>query len=176
MQLDPNLILLYRHCDGPATATSLSAVTSGSATVAPTTAAEEEEETESLPPSPTASLGCEPHGDHWHCDGPAATGSSSSLITVTSASATATVTSHTDEAGTESLAPSPTESVGCEPHGDHWHCDGPAETSSSGSATETSTAAAEETSSVATGAAAGDFSLNRAALAGGVLAAIGSAL
>lgn len=175
MQLDPNLILLYRHCDGPATATSLSAVTSGSATVAPTTAAEEEEETESLPPSPTASLGCEPHGDHWHCDGPAATGSSSSLITVTSASATATVTSHTDEAGTESLAPSPTESVGCEPHGDHWHCDGPAGTSSS-AATGTSTAAAEETSSVATGAAAGDFGLNRAALSGGVLVAIGIAL
>lgn len=28
--------------------------------------------------------------------------------------------------------PSPTESVGCEPHGDHWHCDGPAETGSAG--------------------------------------------
>lgn len=57
-------------------------------------------------PSPTASVGCKPHGDHWHCDGPA------------TGAATAT---------TElSLAPSPTESVGCEPHGDHWHCDGPA--------------------------------------------------
>lgn len=40
---------------------------------------------------------------------------------------------HTDEAGTGSLSPSPTESVGCEPHGDHWHCEGPAET---GTATE----------------------------------------
>lgn len=28
----------------------------------------------------------------------------------------------------EDIGPSPTESVGCEPHGDHWHCEGPAET------------------------------------------------
>ena len=28
--------------------------------------------------------------------------------------------------------PSPSQSVGCEPHGDHWHCDGPAETGSAG--------------------------------------------
>ena len=27
-------------------------------------------------------------------------------------------------ASTATLAPSPTESFGCEPHGDHWHCDG----------------------------------------------------
>ncbi|KAJ2986213.1 hypothetical protein NUW58_g5133 [Xylaria curta] len=51
---------------------------------------------QTLPPSPTASVGCEPHGDHWHCDGPA---------TVTSSGV---------------LPPSPTASVGCEPHGDHW--------------------------------------------------------
>lgn len=25
------------------------------------------------------------------------------------------------ESTSESLAPSPTESVGCEPHGDHWY-------------------------------------------------------
>ncbi|KAF2837909.1 hypothetical protein M501DRAFT_146015 [Patellaria atrata CBS 101060] len=62
-------------------------------------------QSESLAPSPTESIGCEPHGDHWHCDGPAPTG---------------------DVVGTGSLAPSPTESIGCEPHGDHWHCDGPA--------------------------------------------------
>lgn len=63
-------------------------------------------------PSPTESTGCEPHGDHWHCDGPAETGSTA--------------------ASTSSIMPSPTESVGCEPHGDHWHCDGPAETGSAG--------------------------------------------
>lgn len=27
---------------------------------------------------------------------------------------------HTDEAGTGTISPSPTESVGCEAHGDHW--------------------------------------------------------
>lgn len=32
------------------------------------------------------------------------------------------------------LMASPTESTGCEPHGDHWHCDGPAETSGAASA------------------------------------------
>ncbi|KFH46075.1 hypothetical protein ACRE_030440 [Hapsidospora chrysogenum ATCC 11550] len=30
------------------------------------------------------------------------------------------------QAGDETLGPAPTESYGCEPHGDHWHCDGPA--------------------------------------------------
>ncbi|EPS35346.1 hypothetical protein H072_11278 [Dactylellina haptotyla CBS 200.50] len=35
---------------------------------------------------------------------------------------------HTDHEGTGTLAPSPTESVGCEAHGNHWHCDGPRET------------------------------------------------
>lgn len=67
-------------------------------------------------PSPTESTGCEPHGDHWHCDSPAETGSEDGT---TSTTATASPT-----------MPSPSESVGCEPHGDHWHCDGPAETAS----------------------------------------------
>ena len=61
-------------------------------------------------PSPTESVGCEPHGDHWHCDGPRVTSSAAPNPTGSS---------------TKSLKPSPTESVGCEPHGDHWHCDGP---------------------------------------------------
>ncbi|KAI5810042.1 hypothetical protein DFH27DRAFT_649552 [Peziza echinospora] len=30
-----------------------------------------------------------------------------------------------EEHGHSTLAPSPTESYGCTPHGDHWHCDGP---------------------------------------------------
>uniref|UniRef100_A0A8H7NNL2 Uncharacterized protein n=1 Tax=Bionectria ochroleuca TaxID=29856 RepID=A0A8H7NNL2_BIOOC len=81
-------------------------------------------------PSPTNSVGCEPHGDHWHCEGPATqTGA------VTSATGSASVTAshshdHEDDddhsSGTASLKPSPTESAGCEPHGDHWHCTGPA--------------------------------------------------
>ncbi|KAF9894464.1 hypothetical protein FE257_007967 [Aspergillus nanangensis] len=70
-------------------------------------------------PSPTASVGCEPHGDHWHCEGPA-----------TEAATETTVVTPT--------MPSPTQSVGCEPHGDHWHCDGPASTE----ATATTTASA----------------------------------
>ncbi|KAF5001124.1 hypothetical protein FGRMN_1235 [Fusarium graminum] len=76
-------------------------------------------------PSPTESVGCEPHGDHWHCE-----------ATRTDAGAAATTGadhdhgddhehSLTDVTGaTESLAPSPTASIGCEPHGDHWHCEG----------------------------------------------------
>lgn len=39
-------------------------------------------------PSPTASEGCEPHGDHWHCDGPVETGDSSSTSDAAASSAT----------------------------------------------------------------------------------------
>ncbi|KAK4151063.1 hypothetical protein C8A00DRAFT_36292 [Chaetomidium leptoderma] len=111
---------------------------------------------EALAPSPTESVGCEPHGDHWHCEGPRVT--SESVGAVTSAS-TAVVTSsatqtegdhdhgegegehhtdeHTDATGTGSLKPSPTESYGCEPHGDHWHCEGPVTAAGSGSVAPT---------------------------------------
>ncbi|KAI1381274.1 hypothetical protein F4677DRAFT_120765 [Hypoxylon crocopeplum] len=75
---------------------------------------------QTLPPSPTASVGCEPHGDHWHCDGPA----SSTITSVTASSSQ-------NQGGTGTLAPSPTESIGCHPHGDHWHCEGPASTTAS---------------------------------------------
>jgi hypothetical protein len=82
---------------------------------------------QSLAPSPTESVGCEAHEDHWHCDGPVSTTqtgtiTATSLITTTTA-ATSTSSEeedHDHESGTGSLAPSPTESVGCEPHGDHW--------------------------------------------------------
>ncbi|KAK2793012.1 hypothetical protein FQN52_002160 [Onygenales sp. PD_12] len=107
-------------------------------------------------PSPTESVGCEPHGDHWHCDAPrtqqpAITATTTSVNPGPSptesvgcephgdhwhcdAPATATTTmssthSHSDHdepTGTQDPGPSPTQSVGCEPHGDHWHCDGPA--------------------------------------------------
>ena len=54
-----------RHCDGPAstTATATSSSSGASTTTATPTV-----------PSPSESVGCEPHGDHWHCDGPAETG------------------------------------------------------------------------------------------------------
>ncbi|RSL67935.1 hypothetical protein CEP54_003018 [Fusarium duplospermum] len=74
---------------------------------------------ETLAPSPTESIGCEPHGDHWHCEAARTT------LATAKAPATTDEEDHDDhEAGeSESLAPSPTESVGCEPHGDHWHCE-----------------------------------------------------
>lgn len=96
-----------RHCDGPASTTS------GSDT------------TGALPPSPTESVGCEPHGDHWHCDGPRPTGGDDDH----SDEHEDEHEEHDDHDDTSTggvLPPSPTESVGCEPHGDHWHCDGPA--------------------------------------------------
>ncbi|KAK4113177.1 hypothetical protein N656DRAFT_828859 [Canariomyces notabilis] len=102
------------HCEGPAPATSAEPV-----------------ESPTIAPSPTESVGCVPHGDHWHCEGPrptdepAVTTSTVPVITTP----TTTTTSHEEDHGdSASLAPSPTESVGCEPHGDHWHCDGPAVT------------------------------------------------
>ncbi|KAK2807254.1 hypothetical protein FQN50_005541 [Emmonsiellopsis sp. PD_5] len=70
-------------------------------------------------PSPTESVGCEPHGDHWHCDAPR----------TQQPAITGTTTTSTNP------GPSPTESIGCEPHGNHWHCDAPAATTIIGSST-----------------------------------------
>ncbi|KAK0739363.1 hypothetical protein B0T21DRAFT_362482 [Apiosordaria backusii] len=102
-----------------------------------------------LAPSPTESVGCEPHGDHWHCDGPRPTApaiTATPVIITTSqpAAIPATTTAapqddhdhdHDDEEEHDHddhsvglLPPSPTASIGCEPHGDHWHCEGPAPT------------------------------------------------
>ncbi|PVH73889.1 hypothetical protein DL98DRAFT_519608 [Cadophora sp. DSE1049] len=116
-------------------------------------------------PSPTNSFGCEPHGDHWHCDGPiTASATIPSSVSATAPPAGTVVTSspvedhnheeHEDEehdhsSGTGSLAPSPTESIGCEPHGDHWHCEGPvAATTGSGTAATSVTIAPSPTESV----------------------------
>ncbi|KAJ5159110.1 uncharacterized protein N7500_008761 [Penicillium coprophilum] len=90
-------------------------------------------------PSPTASVGCEPHGDHWHCDGPAST-----AVSVTSTTSEVVVSTSTQVTPT---MPSPTESVGCEPHNDHWHCDGPAETASASASASGSASASASTSS-----------------------------
>ena len=85
---------------------------------------------ETLAASPTESYGCEPHGDHYHCEGARATLSTS--VTEEAAAATTTHVHDEDEdeddhdhaEGSGSLAASPTESYGCEPHGDHYHCEG----------------------------------------------------
>ncbi|KAL2360177.1 hypothetical protein RJZ56_006948 [Blastomyces dermatitidis] len=77
-------------------------------------------------PSPTESVGCTPHGDHWHCTGP--------RLTTGAAEDTATHTA-------ADPGPSPTESVGCTPHGDHWHCAGPRLTTGASKDTAVHTAA-----------------------------------
>ncbi|KAI0851916.1 hypothetical protein F5Y00DRAFT_258872 [Daldinia vernicosa] len=92
---------------------------------------------QTLPPSPTASVGCHPHGDHWHCDGPA------------SSTASVTISSTHNNKTSKTLAPSPTESIGCEPHGDHWHCDAPASATASATTSVTSEHHDEETGSLA---------------------------
>lgn len=71
---------------------------------------------------------------HRHCSDPTATAEPSD-----------SEDEHDDATGTEDPGPSPTESTGCEPHGDHWHCDGPATATASddsAEATETGAAAA----------------------------------
>lgn len=73
-----------------------------------------------------------------HCDGPA----SATATTSASASASASSSEETTPSVTPT-APSPTESVGCEPHGDHWHCDGPAEAGTASSSTASASDTAE---------------------------------
>lgn len=112
------------HCEGARTATENNVVSTPAA-VATTTAAHDDDHdhasgTGAIAPSPTESVGCEPHGDHWHCSGPR---TALDTVVVTTSAAVAVTTSaheeHHDSAGTGSIAPSPTESVGCAPHGDH---------------------------------------------------------
>ncbi|KAI0884947.1 uncharacterized protein GGS22DRAFT_136184 [Annulohypoxylon maeteangense] len=124
---------------------------------------------QTLPPSPTASVGCHAHEDHWHCDGPVSTAASLAASTQTPASnsTTSPITSSTSEEhekGTGSLAPSPTESFGCEPHGDHWHCDGAVVASS------TSTAQPAVTAGI------GKVEIDNAAIIGGLLVVAGMGL
>lgn len=64
-------------------------------------------------PSPTASVGCEPHGDHWHCEGPKDTASAAEPTSTDEEHDHDHDHDHDEEA--EEAGPSPTESVGCEP-------------------------------------------------------------
>lgn len=129
------------HCDGPAISTTTASLITSS------TAHNDHEESETLPPSPTESVGCHPHGNHWHCDGPAST-TSTTVVTETSHG------HEEDDKGSETtgtLPPSPTESIGCHAHGDHWHCDGPAVTLSSSTVATSGPTSASTTSTVPTG-------------------------
>lgn len=85
-------------------------------------------------PSPTASTGCEAHGDHWDCEA-----SRNSAAAVAPTSSAILENDHVDHAvGTGTLPPSPTESYGCMAHGDHWDCAGPT-TTTFGSSLDTET-------------------------------------
>lgn len=60
---------MSRHCDGPLSTESpeTSETTNAPVEPLPTTSTNEHEheQTEDAGPSPTESVGCEPHGDHW---------------------------------------------------------------------------------------------------------------
>lgn len=122
-----------------------------------------------LAPSPTESIGCEPHGDHWHCEGPRETDAPAEEVSLAPSptesigcephgdhwhcegprpteEAQTTADAEASESAVPSLAPSPVESVGCEPHGDHWHCDGPRVTESPAAPEESSAAPGQTTS------------------------------
>ncbi|KAK4176268.1 hypothetical protein QBC36DRAFT_11990 [Triangularia setosa] len=152
-----------------------------------------------LAPSPTESVGCEPHGDHWHCDGPrvtAPTPTATPVIITTSQTAVipATTTAvhhgdhdhdhddHDDEDRDHDhdndhddhsigvLPPSPTASVGCVAHGDHWDCTGPAPTTI---ATVTTSGVASGTGAPITTSTAPVFTAGAASVHGPVGAAVG---
>ena len=111
-----------RHCDGPRAA--------GVATTTSAAAAAVEDEETATPtfPPPTESVGCVAHEDHYDCEGPA-TGAATATSTAAAAAVGAEedAEEHDDEHETETPTfPAPTESVGCEAHGDHYHCEGPA--------------------------------------------------
>lgn len=66
-----------------------------------------------------ALIGCVYTDSRRHCDGPAVTTSAEPEITTSAAVTTSEHDDH-DHDHTEGPGSSPTESVGCEPHGDHW--------------------------------------------------------
>lgn len=83
-----------------------------------------------------------------HCEGPRPTEDAADAETseeaaeTTAAATTSAAEEEADDSSSVDPGPSPTESEGCEPHGDHWHCDGPAETGAEDDAEETDPAEA----------------------------------
>ncbi|KFY56278.1 hypothetical protein V496_06723 [Pseudogymnoascus sp. VKM F-4515 (FW-2607)] len=130
-------------------------------------------------PEPTESYGCVAHNDHWDCEGAVTATTAPTPVTLRPTTTTGVIvissaasddhddhedhTDHPASTGSGSMAPSPTESIGCEPHGDHWHCEGPRSTTSGGAGitsapSSTAPAAGDSTptgaeSSTSTGAA-----------------------
>ncbi|KAL9003958.1 MAG: hypothetical protein Q9188_003207 [Gyalolechia gomerana] len=115
----------HYDCSGPTN-------TAATATSTATAAAEGEDgqdhnhegATPSFPP-PTPSVGCVTHGDHYDCAGPANTAATATSTATAAAEGGGDGHDHDHEEEAPSFPP-PTESVGCEAHGDHYHCSGPA--------------------------------------------------
>jgi zinc transporter 1/2/3 len=83
----------------------------------------------SLGPAPTESIGCRIVNGAWECSAPrnvVASSSASSAVQATSLEPTSTTPTETSVASS-GVPPPPAESTGCELHGDHYHCEGPAE-------------------------------------------------
>ncbi|KAL8672388.1 MAG: hypothetical protein Q9224_007580, partial [Gallowayella concinna] len=108
----------HYHCSGPAT---------NAATATAAAAAQGENSGSETPasPPPTGSVGCVAHGDHYHCSGPATAASTATATSAAAAAEDEHEHEHESEGATPTY-PAPTESVGCEAHGDHYHCSGPA--------------------------------------------------
>ena len=82
----------------------------------------------SLGPAPTESIGCRIVDGAWECAAPRTAAASSISTASSETSQTPTTTTPTETSGTSSGIPGPpVESTGCELHGDHYHCEGPAE-------------------------------------------------
>ena len=94
-------------------------------------------EAENAGPSPTVSVGCEPHGNHYDCDGPRVTDAAGATTPVSEDEHEREEgeSEHNPEDSAGAAGPSPTESIGCEPHGDHYHCEAPRPTSAAIAAT-----------------------------------------
>ncbi|KAK4647418.1 uncharacterized protein QC761_101320 [Podospora bellae-mahoneyi] len=153
-------------------------------------------------PSPTESIGCVPHNDHWDCEGPRVTDAVVTTGMATGAAPVVTTAAahhdhdsdgddhdhdhdhtddeddHTDAPGTGSIKPSPTESYGCEAHGDHWHCDGHRTASSTLIAVTTTNTGADSEAATTTSSTstAGAAQITGLSLAAGVAAIIAMAL
>jgi hypothetical protein len=82
----------------------------------------------SLGPAPTESIGCRIVDGSWECAAPRTAAASSASSALSETSQTPTSTTPTETSGSSSGIPGPpVESTGCELHGDHYHCEGPAE-------------------------------------------------
>lgn len=83
----------------------------------------------SLGPAPTESIGCRVVDGEWQCAAPrtASQAVSTSSASSSAAAETSETPSSTTPNETSGIPAPPAESTGCVAHGDHYHCEGPAE-------------------------------------------------